>query len=124
MDAYLLTNTIVPRLRESFAEQPADKKAGDAAAAPPPAPPKRSWLSFVISTAIGAYAAYLSWQCNTLTETHIVLKVLFAIVAFAFGLLYLLLYLIFRRGDCAFIREKIPPTPKATDAPIGGARRR
>lgn len=52
-------------------------------------------LSFVIS----AYAASLSWRCNA--SSGKVMRVIYALFAYMFGMTYLVLYLIFRRGECS-----------------------
>lgn len=51
-------------------------------------------ISSVISIAISAFAAYLSWECNR--NTHTVLRVVYAVLAFIFGLFYLIYYAIYR----------------------------
>lgn len=50
----------------------------------------------VIGALIGGYAAYLSWSCNTMQGIEPVAKVIYAVLAFFFGSLYLLLYWLFR----------------------------
>lgn len=56
-------------------------------------------FSLVISIVIGCIAANLSWTCNTIKGVDFGLKILFAILAFLFGLIYIILYLIFL-SDC------------------------
>lgn len=57
-------------------------------------------LYMVIVVMIGSFAAYLSWTSNSLvygnSAAHLLLKVLFAMFAFFFGLTYLFMYMIFR----------------------------
>lgn len=60
-------------------------------------------LSFILGVVIGLYAAYLSWQCNTKMAYSTFLKVIFAIFAYIFGLVYLVLYLIMRFDTCKVI---------------------
>ena len=54
----------------------------------------------LIYLAIGVCAVYLSWTCNTAAGIDVVPKVIYAIFAFLFNLLYLIFYLIFRAGTC------------------------
>ena len=56
-------------------------------------------LSLLLSVLIGCIAANLSWNCNTAKGVDFGLKILFAIFAFLFGLIYIILYLIFL-SDC------------------------
>ena len=104
----LVLSLLAPKLKEKF------ENSNDTASSTPPQNTntdmnkKFNWVNFIISAVIGGFAAYLSWKCNTLTETNIILKVIFAIFAFLFGLFYLILYFIFRWGDCKYIREKMP----------------
>ena len=62
--------------------------------------PKYVIVSSVISVVIGLYAVYLSWSCNSALGLGTGLKLLYALFAFIFGLLYLIFYLIFRAGTC------------------------
>jgi uncharacterized protein YacL len=62
-------------------------------------------LSFVLGVIIGLYAAYLSWQCNTKMDYSTFVKVIFAIFAYIFGLVYLILYLIMRFDTCRVISK-------------------
>ena len=56
-------------------------------------------ISIIISLVIGCIAATLSWNCNTAKEVSVGLKIIFAFFAFIFGLIYIVLYLIFL-SDC------------------------
>lgn len=62
---------------------------------------KYSYLSTILGLVIGLYAAYLSWQCNSKVQHNIFLKVIYAIFAFFFGLVYLILYLLMRWDVCS-----------------------
>lgn len=62
-------------------------------------------LGFAISLLIGGVAVYLSWTCNSALEYNIALKVVFAGLAFIFGLLYILLYIIMRHDTCKMIKK-------------------
>jgi hypothetical protein len=59
-----------------------------------------SLLSNLVSLAIGGYAAYLSYECNTRHNMDETMKVIYAALAFFFGLFYLLYYLLFRSDYC------------------------
>ena len=65
-------------------------------------------LYHIIGICIGAYAAYLSWQCNTAIGTSMPLKVLFAVLAYIFGFLYLICYYIFLSSTCGAARSVSP----------------
>lgn len=58
-------------------------------------------MGFMISFLIGAYAAYLSYTCNTKEDMECWLKVIYAILAYIFGLFYLLYYFLFRNEYCS-----------------------
>jgi hypothetical protein len=57
-------------------------------------------VSFFISVAIGGFAFYLSWRCNTALDYHVAVKAIFGVFAFFFGLIYLILYVIMRMDTC------------------------
>jgi hypothetical protein len=57
-------------------------------------------ICFIITLAIGGFAVYLSWTCNTKGGTQVPEKILWGLFAFIFGFLYLLWYLIARSGRC------------------------
>jgi hypothetical protein len=57
-------------------------------------------MGFMISLLIGSYAAYLSYTCNTKENVDCVMKVIYAILAYIFGLFYLLYYFLFRNEHC------------------------
>ena len=54
-------------------------------------------FAYVISLIVGIYAFSLSWQCNNNVPTF--LRIVYAVFAFWFGLVYLLYYFLFR-GEC------------------------
>lgn len=54
-------------------------------------------ISIVLGTLVGIYAVYLSWSCNTKQGVNALAKVIYAIFAWIFGMLYLILYFLFRR---------------------------
>lgn len=53
----------------------------------------------ILALSISALAAYMSWSCNVGMSSP--LRVINALVAFLFGSLYVLLFIIFRWQDCA-----------------------
>ena len=59
-----------------------------------------SLFSNIVSFAIGGSAAYLSYTCNTRDNMGEPLKIVYAALAFFFGLLYLFYYLLFRSDHC------------------------
>lgn len=62
-------------------------------------------VSFAIGIILGIVAVYLSWTCNTALQYNFGLKVFFAIFAYIFGLLYLILYILMRYDTCAYIKK-------------------
>jgi ABC-type uncharacterized transport system permease subunit len=57
-------------------------------------------IQFVLSMTISLYAAYLSWNCNA--SEHPVFRIMFSIVAFMFGVLYIVWYALFNTRTCTF----------------------
>ena len=57
-------------------------------------------ISMIIGIAIGIFAVYLSWKCNTKFNYSLWLKVLYAFLAYIFGLVYIVLHFIFRYDVC------------------------
>ena len=88
------------RLSDSTAEAVSVQPVDQTKPAAVPTNPVKTVLSLVIGVALGVLAAYLSWQCNTRLDYHIVWKVINAVVAYLFGLMYILLYAIFRWDVC------------------------
>lgn len=62
-------------------------------------------VSFVIGIVIGVVAAYLSWSCNSALQYNIALKIFFALMAYIFGLFYIILYIIMRYDTCTYIKR-------------------
>lgn len=58
--------------------------------------PKQNIGSQIFSLLVGIFAAYLSWNCNTVEGVSVPLKVFYAFFAFSFGPLYLIFYAIMR----------------------------
>jgi len=61
---------------------------------------KNSNIGIIISMIIGAYASYLSYQCNTKNNVPEVQKIMFAVLAYIFGFLYLIYHFLFRYDNC------------------------
>ena len=55
---------------------------------------------FIFYFIIGFINVYLSWNCNTAQGLNTGLKVVYAIGAFMFGIMYLVFYGVFRSGTC------------------------
>lgn len=92
----------------------------------------------------GVFAAMFSWKCNTATGMNILVKILFAIIAFIFSIFYLLWYAVYQMTGCTLlkrmprrlnenvmvpgtVRPAIPPAPvgpmTAPAATVGGRRK-
>jgi hypothetical protein len=80
-------------------------------------------LIYAVSLAVCVYAVYLSWSCNTAAGVNVVLKVVYAIFAFIFGLLYLIFYFIFRAGTCNTLKAAGSAAATNAAAMVGGRRR-
>lgn len=46
----------------------------------------------IFSLVIGIFCIYLSWRCNTMRNTDLLLKILYAFFAWFFGIFYLIFY--------------------------------
>lgn len=57
-------------------------------------------IQFVLSIAISMYAAYLSWSCSA--GEHTFIRILSALFAWFFGVLYILYYMLFKSSSCKF----------------------
>ena len=55
----------------------------------------------IISILIGAYAAYLSYTCNSKRDMSLPTKVIWAIISYFFGLVYIVYYTFFRADYCS-----------------------
>jgi len=59
-------------------------------------------VSLVVSILIGLFAAYLSWTCHeNVIYSSVPARILFAIFAFLFGTLYLIIYALFKTSNCS-----------------------
>ena len=89
MDAYLIVNLIkkhkkkLEKLNESSKSNSSMETVG-----------------LFMSILIGAYAAHLSYECNTKLNISEFQKILYAILAYIFGIIYLLYYFLFRSDAC------------------------
>ena len=60
-----------------------------------------SWyIGQIVGIVLGIYAAILSWSCNAGLDHSIGMRILYAIFAFAFGGLYLVMYAFMRYDTC------------------------
>ena len=57
-------------------------------------------IGTIISMVIGIYAAYLSYECNTKKNISEMSKIIFAVLAYIFGLFYLAYYYLFQYDTC------------------------
>jgi uncharacterized protein YacL len=55
----------------------------------------------ILSMIIGLYAAYLSYQCNTKKDIPEMSKIIFAVLAYIFGLFYMIYYYLFQYDVCS-----------------------
>jgi hypothetical protein len=60
------------------------------------------YVSLAIGIVIGLFAAYLSWTCyENITYSSVPARILFAVFAFLFGMLYLIIYALFKTSNCS-----------------------
>ena len=57
-----------------------------------------SMIQFVLSLTISSYAAYLSWNCSA--GDLPIFRIMWAIIAFMFGVLYILFFVLFKAKSC------------------------
>lgn len=57
-------------------------------------------FSFIVSALISAIAVYLSWTCNSALGYNMVEKVLYALAAGFFGVVYLFYFVLIRGDTC------------------------
>jgi hypothetical protein len=102
MDAFFLTQAL-SKPAENFSELTpiAVAKTKDAKVV---VVEKKSGFSFmkliqlILSIGISLYAAYLSWSCSA--GEHMFIRILSAIFAWLFGVLYILYFALFRSASC------------------------
>jgi hypothetical protein len=98
MDAFVLTQAL-ERPKEKYGETPTvvgGNKAVTLIVAPKFTLMKT--IQLVLSLAISAYAVYLSWTCSV--GEHAFIRVLSAIFAGFFGVLYIFYYMLFKSRSC------------------------
>jgi hypothetical protein len=61
-------------------------------------------VMFFLGIIVGLYAAYLSWMCNGKVGYPVFIKAVFAVFAYLFGLIYLILYLIMKWDVCYVLK--------------------
>jgi len=54
----------------------------------------------ILCILIGAYAAYVSYECNSKKNMPELTKIIFAIFAYVFGLFYLIYFYLFQYDKC------------------------
>ena len=57
-------------------------------------------IKWIVAVAVSALATFLSWNCNTYQGTPMPLKIVYAVLSFVFGWVYLILYALFFRLEC------------------------
>ena len=60
-------------------------------------------IGSILSIIIGAYAAHLSYECNSKLNISEGTKIFYAVLAYLFGLVYLIYYFLIRYDTCATI---------------------
>jgi hypothetical protein len=55
-------------------------------------------IQFILSLTISCYAAYLSWNCSA--GDLPVFRIMWSIIAFMFGVLYILFFVLFKAKSC------------------------
>jgi len=89
MDAFFLTKALeLNQPEEKFTSMPKIS-------------PQKSLMSiiqFVLSLTISSYAAYLSWNCSA--GDLPIFRIMWAIIAFMFGVLYILFFVLFKAKSC------------------------
>lgn len=85
------------------------------------------WIIWsIIVIPLGAFAAYLSWDANTLVEWDTIPKVIFSFFAFLTGISYLISYVIYKYDMVIALRKFAPVAAIAAPvvaATMGGLRR-
>ena len=101
MDAYLLTKAL-ERPKETY-DQLMTSQQGDTKVVVVEKKSDRSFgsmLQLILSLAISAYAVYLSWHCSKGESMPI--RIISALFAWFFGVLYILYFALFRSSSCKF----------------------
>lgn len=93
MDAFFLTQALEQPTTENYTEKVVvvEKKSFSF----------MKMLQLILSLAISAYAAYLSWNCSVGEPAFI--RILSAMFAWFFGVLYILFYVMFKSKSCAMM---------------------
>ena len=60
-----------------------------------------SIIQFILSLTISSYAAYLSWPCSV--GDLPIFRIMWAIIAFMFGVLYILFFVLFKSKSCSLM---------------------
>ena len=62
---------------------------------------------WILSVLITVTAVYLSWTCNTAYGRSLPVKIAYATLAFFFGLLYLIFYVLFSARGCRIAKNNV-----------------
>lgn len=57
---------------------------------------------FILSNLVSLFAVWLSWTCSTQQGLELLPKVLWAVLAYLFGFIYILYFAFKNRNACAF----------------------
>lgn len=87
MDAYLIVNQLEKNKKNIEKMDSSNKSSGGN-------------IGLILSIIIGAYASFLSYDCNSKKNLPEIQKILFAVLAYIFGLFYLIYYFLFRYDSC------------------------
>ena len=68
----------------------------------------------LIGTVVSLFAAWLSWTCNTRMGMDVAVKVVWAVLAYIFGFLYLIYYALVRSDACSALAKAHPNSPFST----------
>jgi hypothetical protein len=91
MDAFVLTRMF--DTKEKFEDGPVDTKTKIS----------RSIL-LILSLSISAYASYLAWTCSN--GDHMYVRILTTMLAWFFGVIYILWFTLFKANACKILLEK------------------
>jgi hypothetical protein len=54
----------------------------------------------IVWALVSIYAAWLSWECNSSMGYNLYAKIFFSFIAWVFGIIYLIIYGLFRSDVC------------------------
>jgi hypothetical protein len=97
MDAFLLAQAL-ERPRETYGEKVMVSGDKMVVVEKKPSFSLMKMLQLILSIAISVYAAYLSWSCST--GEHTFIRIVSAMFAWFFGVIYILYFSLFRSSSC------------------------